>query len=483
MKLFRHVDFYGIATSLKSKLDSYDYTATTEGGYQWLRKALHPAEETIKSPRMPCHGTHPTATQECTMTFVVESPDSTIDSTWSARIAMKNDPLCPVEIYTVVDSSPDDSIRNTVLNQCFCPSEHAPYGEHSDDTYAYVRNLFRESCEQYRTTALSVTGYFIGASLTDQGSIVSAQTSDSHQDFTVYAPEINHVYAMPRGYAITQNIPTVDALMMGTNAYMSPAREGFYVPYKLGSVGRWFSSDNVAYCYRFGNIVHNRIDMATSTSMSQAYPFGITTPATTVWLPPLDDAISVTHIRNVAKTTSFRLTVRIAIEMMTRPDSHLAAYTELPALPDEHALHMYSEIVSRMKDAYPAVDNSRGSLWRKVKDIASGVWDIVSPALANTPLAPVAIAGNAVKELWPAAEKAFRKVGDKARKQRVASAKAPKPAAAMASAARSQSERASANGASKRKSRRKKKMVVYKWNESKVPKIAKLRVPRIEDPD
>lgn len=441
------------ADSLSSKLSSYDYSATTEGGYQWLRKALHPADETIKSPRMPCHGVHPTATQECVMTFVLSAPSGG-DGTWSARLALKNDPLCPLDILTVQDGDDLVSKRYTVINQCYCSAAAKPFDEHTPAQYDYMLTRFRESCEAYRTTALSVTGYFVGASLTDQGSIVSAQTSDSHQDFTLWANLDNdHPIAMPRAWCACQAIPTVDTMLMGTNAYLSPAREGFYVPYKLGSVGKWFSTDNIAYCFRFNNTLDQRRDL-TSLTNEQMYPHGYQAPLNEPWLPPIDDNISVTHIRNVASTTSFRITVRIAIEVMTRPDSNLAAFAELPALPDDHALHMYDEIASRLKDAYPGRDNANGTLWRKIKDIAGGLWDTVSPALSAAGLGPIVAAGNAVKTLWGPAENALLGIAGKAKAARRQAQKSQKPAspiekqqAQLASSAASKAERASAEPA------------------------------------
>lgn len=429
--------------SLQEKLSSYSYTSTTEGGYQWLRKALHPAEPSVKAPRIPGHGVRPTATQECTVTFTLDAPGDAIDDTWSFRLCLKNDPLCPVHILSRYDTSSAPAHYLEILNQCFL-ADATPVADHGVEDYTTVLRAFRRSCEQYRVTALSVTGYFIGASLSDQGSVIASQMSDPHQWVSVFRPNENATAEMcPRGYLITQQPATVDAMVMGTTSYVAPAKEGFYMPYKMTDPETWHPADNVCYCFRTNTACEEStiIEPLYQEEGFREYPRGnVRNPDADdklcCWLPPVDDGIGVIHLRSIAKTSSIRITVRICVEMMTRPDSSLAAFAEPPALPDEHAMRMYYEIASRLNDAYPGKDNANGTLWQKIKNVAGSIWDVVSPAMAASGvLAPVATAGNAIRALMPSVEKVVTSLAD----GKKASQKQLK------SAARSASERATMN--------------------------------------
>jgi hypothetical protein len=393
-----------VSISLVEKLKTYDYTALTAGGYQWLRKALHPAESTIKAPRCPSHGIRPTATQETVSTWVLNPPpavEGSPDATWSARIAIKNDPLCPVEIMSQRDVAGANPQQVTVLNQAFCPSDVNVVGTHVGTQFERVRKLFSDACEQYRQTSLSLTGVFVGATLSDQGSIIAAQMSDPGNICTMI-PDSNGVpdsYSFaPRVYDIAQALPGSDQLVLGTTPFVISAKEGFYMPMKMENPECWKRTDENYYVCRSLNTVAGVTTWGADTIQ---YPVGNGLNATMPrpWLKPVDDGLGVIWLVGLAQTTSFRLTLRVSVEMMTRPSSTFATFCEPPALPDDHAIGMYYEIVSRMKDAYPARDNDLGTLWQKIKNIAGGVWDMVSPALANTPLAPIVPAVNVTRSL------------------------------------------------------------------------------------
>lgn len=392
------------------------------------------------------------------MTFTVDAPapdPADPDATWSARFVLKNDPLCPLDILTVNDSaSHANSSHVTVINQCFYTG--APVAVHALADYNTTLNSFRTACEQYRVTALSVTGYFIGATMTDQGSIIAAQTSDSEQLTSIVEildpADSNPRVLAPVLYQITQSIPTYDAMTMGVNPYVSPAKEGFYMPYKMMDPEKWHSADDVCFMVRTGNAI-SFTQHPSFGFYSQAYPEGNYSGTTYQdarfgpWLRPVDQGIGVTHVRSVARTSSFRITLRVCIEVMTRPDSALASFTEPPALPDDHAIHMYYEIASRLNDAYPARDNSNGTLWQKIKNVAGTIWDTVSPALAAVPqLTPLVVAGNAVRKFMPGVEGTISALAE-GKKQRVrlrrSDGNQAKAAAQMKSQSASAAERAS----------------------------------------
>jgi hypothetical protein len=381
-----------VFTSIYEHLSKHDYTAVTRPGYDWLRKALHPAVPDVKAPRCPANTVRATATQETTTTFTLTCPSSITADTWDFRLVMKNDPLCPISVEA-------GNMNYTVLNQTFY--DQTPFAVHNPDDFKATVKAFRNAAEQYRVCALSVTGYFVGASMTDQGSIIAAQFSDGTFE-AMCQKSSTYSYVPLLGFG--QAVPGTDQLTMGTNSYVSPAKEGFYMPYKMQNPEAWHRTDRLYACRRYnaGLNLDGEEDLNVGWT---PYPLNnsVASPGTgvnrfqTLWPAPCDEGMGVVVVNGLARTSSFRITVRVAIEMMTRPTSNFATFCETPALPDWHAITMYSEIVARLKDAYPSRDNSLGTLWAKVKKIASGIWHTVSPAIAaGVPaLAPVVAGMNA----------------------------------------------------------------------------------------
>lgn len=407
--------------SLADRLRSHDFTALTTGGAQWVRKALHPAEPTIKAPRIPGHGARPTATQETTSTFVIGPPtESATPGTgeWGALIEVKNDPLCPLHIIKWWGDNPETSgvgrEHSTVLNQTFFAGN--PVAEHTAADYAGVLNEFRNCAELYRTTALSVTGTYVGATLHDQGSIVAAQTADPGLDMLVLQNTSDARPAEFLTYALAQDVPTADSLIMGTTPYVSAAKEGFYMPYKFEHPQEWHRTDNLRRtCRLLDPPDPSNIEWNSDTMQMHPYPWGNYTGQRTFmpWLPPVDNGIGVIWIRRVAQSCSFRIILRVSVEMATRPESRFATFCEPPALPDDHALTMYYEIASRLKDAYPSRDNANNTLWDKIKSVAKGVWRVASPALSAAGFGPLVSAVDVAGAVLPKAISKFAEAGNK----------------------------------------------------------------------
>lgn len=361
---------------------------------------------------------------------------------WSAVIALKNDPLVPVQITTFNDDG-TNTTQLQMANQCY--SAGAPSIDNYSSTVLNTALAnFQKAAEQYRTTSLSLTGTFIGATLTDQGSVIAAQMSDPHmtgQILPTFGSTSDSAYTdamvvAADAYILAQDIPTSDSLVLGTAPYVAAAKEGFYMPYKMEDPDHWHRTDNLHTCIRMPDgwfMSNGQLDRGLAKTLDgsagyqnaafRPYPNnqsvityqGHDVPMT--WLPPLDEGLGVVWIKSVARTTTFRLTLRCSIEVMTRPASALASFCDLPALPDDHAVAMYREIASRMKDCYPSRDNATGSLWDKIKSVAAGIWDTVSPALASAvPMAaPVVTGVNMLRRVVPGAIATLAKKGGKSR--------------------------------------------------------------------
>lgn len=413
MPEFLHAVLWLIVCMSESVLKKNNYLALTEPGKRWVRKALHPAEETIKAPRIPCRGIKPTATQETIMTFNLQAPDTIEEGqTWGAALYIRGDPLCPLVVIKNVESGGTGTdYGQTLLNQSFTSA--VPYGDHVTDNFAETLANFQKSCEQYRLTALSVTGHFTGAALTSQGSVVAAQVSDPNAEYVIEYGADPVVARQARIWG--QDYPSMETLVTGTTPYSTAAREGFYMPYKMESPETWHRSDQVYSLYRRSENVPSTVSALPYTDFtanSYCYPPGNGTsrhfPA--AWLNPVDSNLGAIALKGLDATTTFRVTVRVCLEMMTRPASAFACFAEAPAPPDEHALAMYYEIASRLSDCYPASYNADGTLWERIKRVAGIVWKIASPILSFTELAPIVPVVNAARGAYKATSRATKAV-------------------------------------------------------------------------
>lgn len=374
-------------------------------------------------------------------TFTIGAKSQDFD-TYDLCFQLKNDPLCPLTVYVV------DGHGNTVttyINQAYA-SGAAPYGTHNYANFQDALNKFMNAGEAYRTTSLSLTGVYVGPTLADQGSIVSAQMCDPAVDFA-FCPSDSNAFVLK--HVFLNGLPQSSDLILGTTPYVSNAREGFYVPYKMDDPDHWHRTDNISTMRRF-EAYDDAITHFSIANSALSYPPGNITDEVGApdrdgaWLRPLDNNVSITWVSGISKSASFRVTIRIGMEFMTRPSNTLASFCEPPALPDEHAIAMYREIASRMKDAYPSKDNDSGSLWDKIKNVASNIWDVVSPTLAATPLKPLVTGVNLARKAIPTISKIAE--GAMTLKKEKKKGKQSKEAQQLASTAESAAERSVAGG-------------------------------------
>lgn len=379
-------------------------------------KALHPADHTLKAERVPASSRYPTVAQEVISTFDVTKPEwgsvHELPDIWSLKIVTRTDPLVPTEVWAcpgvATATAPDGwFFVGSVINQSFWKSTPA-FGVHTADELHAARSQFARSCETYRVTALSTTGVFVGATMTDQGSIVSAQCIDEPRTMAYFPSS----YIPSTGYTIPANmstlaeiwydqLPAMSTASMGTSPYVAPAREGWYAPQKLLVPGHWKKTNQLVYCGRLPVSAMETADVpAFPVSSSDAaisivpYPYIEGNNGAALWLPPCDDGVSVTYVSGIYKTTTFRITLRLCLEMGCIPTSDLAPFCDLTTPPDALALDLYNEIIKETKDAYPAADNDFGTFFGKVKNIAAKIVRVIEPVANIAAGAGVPFAGT-----------------------------------------------------------------------------------------
>lgn len=394
------------------ELKKHSMVALTLSGERWVRKALHPADHSLKAQRAPGVSTTPTASQETITVFEVKPPTNhTTGKTWGFRIMMNSDPFCPV---TTMNWDTGGSVQDiaTCFNVAFTTPSIPTYGSHTAAQYLAVSDNVQAAGEEYRVNGMSITGTFVGATVTDQGTIVAGQYSDPF----IYT--VHHNVSFPTSGTIEKVVRTwvnpyqpLNKLTAGTQPYITHAKKGFYMPLKIDQTHHWCRTDNLCPGTRVPDFTHE-----TYVSDAQATPILDGNAWGTPWFDPVDMNAGCVIAEGLDETTTFRMTLRISLEMKTQPSSSYTPFAEEPVPPDPFALAMYTQIVGRMCDAYPSDDNDLNELWYKIQDIAKKVWKIADPALTLLSLVPpiapitgaikgvasgVSTAANAINKLVP----------------------------------------------------------------------------------
>lgn len=371
-----------------------DFPTKTDAGRRWLIKALHPAEGSLKAERAPGNARFPTATQEVVSTFVVSAPEGT--GTWDLRVVTHTNPLTPVQVFAksqfpLDGESGEEVYLGEYVNQAFVRGVSEAFGVHTELEFESALVQFSEAAEAYRITALSTTGVFVGATMTDQGSIVSSQFTDNVMTrSTVDAASDGKVLALADLWF--DALPLMSEATLGQHPYVADARKGWYAPQKLGDPLRWIPVDDL----RFRGRVHPGLNPLPVAEIPHSSVVGYPNPRQGLgyWVRDCDDTCSQTFASGLDRTTTFRITVRLAVEYACNPANDYAAFCEEAKAPDDVAIDLYQEVVKEIMDAYPSEYNDFGKLFGRVKDVVRKVASVVDPvagiaAAAGLPFASV----------------------------------------------------------------------------------------------
>lgn len=414
----------GVTLADRLKLDELPL-ATTPGGKAFALKALHPSEHTIKTTRVP-GGNRNSVALCCDMieTFAIENAGST------ATVVLSPNILAPAYI-TLKDGA--NTTYGNFYNAAFGGSFVA--NPTIADSYAVMQNM-NGRIANYRITSQSMTLELIAPAMSDQGTITSAQYSlppvtvslglipDNTGTVLNCYPDM-HVYPEP--------VPQSQALL-GTSAYTSKAREGCYAPLKLTNFKWQDFNDQVLHFSKLQSYLDVNKFFGLQCNTPLVFPYFENRAAAAkvtqmLTVPKLcGHHFSVTTIAGTAANVAIRVRVRQVVEITAAPSTLYAPLLEAPIPPDETALHMYMEVSSRLKDAYPASYNDLGTLFKKVSDIAKSVLPFVDPALNALSGVPGTIGSLAtvIKDAAPAVQTVAKAIGAgvKRRRARKAAAKA-----------------------------------------------------------
>lgn len=378
---------------------------TTDAGQLWCLKALHPAQQNVQSCQCPTLENRQIVSTSYTQINNFSLPSSfDADKVWEMHIWVHRDP-CILYSYTLKQAGKTE-IRGYVSNT------QVSKGDLGLDSYDNTFAFFRDSAERLRLTSHSITGYFDGASMTDQGHVVLCQTDlnrvelPSTYDAKDFIDHPDDMFQKLRGslpFVYYQDPRcTYEQALQFPNFYQGPIAEGFYCPSKMTNPGSWIVTNDPKLMIGASNSTHTETETTSILNDIGKPPggvYGANECGKFRWTFPFfirdepyhpkmvfdshDPGITNIFIKGIAGTSTVRLTVRMTMDMIVRPGTSFAPFAKEPVGYDEPAIRMYYEISRRLKDGYPGSYNMLGSLLPLIGKAASFLAPIVIPNLTK----------------------------------------------------------------------------------------------------
>jgi hypothetical protein len=349
----------------------------TDDGKAWALKALHPADPLTEVRGIPDESAVPSVFQNFQSTYTLSNPSLSTVGNWEFDLFLLPSPVVMGAIRT--RDSTGAYLWSTIVN---------PQIGVAGDPWYTRQAVFSDTVERYRLAYCGVTGHLDAAAVTNQGSVAAAQYSQMPVSMTLEggAPQVI------RPVECWNELPkTWDQLVSMPNAYVAPATEGFYAPYKLGRTHQKWKNARVL-CpflpYGSGSVVTSAVVAAplpliapSMTSLNGGYPFGLTgwysgsTAAQSMIQHRAD--VNVLHIagRNLHYQSAFTMVFRHGYETQVSPASQLTPFAKISPRHDSLAVEGYFAVAREFKDAYPEEYNG----WEEILGvIGNAVGDVVS---------------------------------------------------------------------------------------------------------
>lgn len=253
---------------------------------------------------------------------------------------------------------------------------------------------FTHMVERYRLSYMGVTAYHDASAVDNNGLLACAQFMETN----TYVSQ-NGVVSSQQAPCFTRvaevwpDVPrTFEQLQQLPNAYLGPARDGCYAPYRLSRTCQTWQSGSDAVTH-VSNALGKNLDGYSWTAIPDTpaapdYPYGLVGPSkagTELVHKRADDGVIHISIRNIAANASFTLYIRSGWEYQVLPGTTLAPFAKVSPMYDPTALTTYYRISRELKDAYPASYNDLGKLLGIIGNVAKNVIGTLFPA-ARIPL-------------------------------------------------------------------------------------------------
>jgi len=273
-------------------------------------------------------------------------------------------------------------------------------------TWQQKRQMFGALVERYRLSYLGVTAYHDASAVENNGLLACGQfmetlscVSWSGAIGSTPQPALNRLVEVwpdaPRTFEQLQQLP---------NAYLGPAREGCYAPYRLSRTCQdWQSGSDPVLHANSGlgrTFTLSNIEVPTVNAPPD-YPYGLAGPnknSIDMIHRRADDGVIHIAIRNISANASFTLYIRSGWEYQVLPGTTLAPFSKVSPMYDPVALTTYYRISRELKDAYPASYNDLGKLLGIIGNVAKHVIGALIPA-ARVPLGLASAAIPVIKSV------------------------------------------------------------------------------------
>jgi hypothetical protein len=369
----------------------------TEAGRDWCLKALHPADQLVSIEGVP---------DECSASTTIVNwqqvnkigAQTGATGTWTADIMMLPAPDAFASIRTV------DSVGTAgalIYNQALGASQPA----------ALAGML--AGFERWRLAYASVSIYFDGPALSDQGTVVAAQYPVEMQEFSpglqTQSDQVGGTAPSSWGRCLCYHavryqagdFPSFLKLQVMPNAYFGEAKDGVYMPLKL-SAGHsdWHSQRDCV--FGTDGLGYTGTGQTTTISVPLRSAAMTTADVGTPWVGSTDlfwdggntypllsyafggdlhaalcsDGVGGICFQNLSVNAGLSVYFRYGFECQCQPSSPYASWLKVSPMYDPKALIDYYRIVRELKDAYPVEYNDLGKLWDVIKAAAGAIADL-----------------------------------------------------------------------------------------------------------
>jgi len=419
-------------------------------GREWLLRALHPASED-KSPGLPDQSAAAVLRPDFRIQSVIQPPPGA--DTWDCYIWTP-----PGDVNTVYwATGPSGTDFTAILAPAGCQIGIINLQKSSYTTNAFsfettstppapfdaVTSLPNMAGSSFRHQFKSITVSLVAAAVADQGTVYAAQFAPNVQHIGLVTPN----YYQTGGSGVTSLYGSMFSTVlpasedklaaMAPDFYMSPARDGVYMPLRLSGPSQpfvravpsgWGFISNGATYYPIqditflplGAVLQPTENIAPSGPNTIPWVFramttdGLLGPLNTPLVPAngvsslqfdtgYDNMnIGVIIFRGLAGSggggfgASLQVKVIDGLEIVPNPTSVDRVFAE-PAAPYEpKALEAYYSVVMELKDAYPSSFNSLEDIWGSIKSAVSSVWNKVGAPIFERVTPKLIDAGEAL---------------------------------------------------------------------------------------
>jgi len=348
-----------------SKTYASKFEGCTPEGTNWLVKTCDPASSK-EIFMIPDSTNQDRVAIEIRTTMDVTYPGN--GSTWDCRIGMTPQPLYLgfARTFNSAGTSPLSTLN--VMNPTLDPNATTP------------QLAFSAICEKSRLLYQSLTTNLICTDLTNQGSAYAVQYERPYSEVTALYGGPHSLIRKVRLYDTNDNL-TTDQMSTYKSAYVGSAKDGTYSVLKSSvATTKWIASEDTVltgYTSALGPsdpfILENNLDALAN----EPYPY----PNTLHWTgsslalgeanqKPYNNLYGLVVYKGIDKAASIRLTFRMGIEMIVRPNSSYAPLLKSPEIIDLRAIQIHDEVISMIADAYPASYNDLGGFLKVLKNAA-----------------------------------------------------------------------------------------------------------------